>query len=150
MPIEFACQNCGARLTAPDDRIGSMGECPKCKQPVPIAREKSEEAVQGPPGPRTPPHPVETPVIRTEAKRQTVGKQPPPRKSAAGWKFPNSVVGRGMLIVSGLWIIGLGWYSLQSDGPAVLMFQAFAWSSLPHYFLVMIVFLLFGIWQKKN
>ncbi len=94
--------------------------------------------------------PIEAPVIRTGPKRRTVGKQPPPRKNAFRWRLPTSVAGRGMLIVTALWIVDLVWCSVQSDLPAVLMFQIFAWYSLPHYCSVMILLLLFGIWRKMR
>jgi hypothetical protein len=34
MPIAFACEHCGQKLTVSTSRAGQRGKCPKCRQPI--------------------------------------------------------------------------------------------------------------------
>jgi hypothetical protein len=45
MPIRFACEHCGARLSVSSRKAGSRAKCPKCEEPLTIpARDDSEKS----------------------------------------------------------------------------------------------------------
>jgi phage FluMu protein Com len=45
MPIKFACEHCGARLSVSSRKAGAQAKCPKCQQVLQIpATERGEDA----------------------------------------------------------------------------------------------------------
>ena len=56
MPIRFACEQCGQKLTARSRQVGHVAKCPKCKQGVTVpemsTRSTGESRPAGPESPR--------------------------------------------------------------------------------------------------
>ena len=36
MPVKFACEHCGQRLSVSSDKIGKRAKCPKCREPIQV------------------------------------------------------------------------------------------------------------------
>lgn len=36
MPVKFACEHCGQRLSVSSDKIGKRAKCPKCREPLEV------------------------------------------------------------------------------------------------------------------
>lgn len=46
MPVRFACEHCGQRLSVSSRKAGARGKCPKCKQKVTIPADASTVAAE--------------------------------------------------------------------------------------------------------
>ena len=90
MTIRFACPSCNAVLSAPDDKAGFKGDCPRCGQRLQIPKPPRRQTVLGRllrPGRAPPPRVVPSPQRPAEDVEEPfelptaeLVDPPPPRK----------------------------------------------------------------------